>query len=350
MVFVGSMLRLSYKRLCRVSAGLCFGAAVLSRAALVHADGAAAAKRDPMADATKPVGSDNGAAADVLFQEGKSLMAVDKIREACPKFSASYKLERKLGTLLNWADCLEKDAKFGSAYERFGEAVDWAKARSDDRGDYAKRRRDALAPRVPKLRLAVTRGAEKLLVFRDGVVVSEETFGLSVPVDPGTIEIEVRRDDELLDKRTAKIEEGRELEVPLDLAAISRAHPPRRELKPVSKAQRTAGFVIGSVGLAGLVTFGILEGAAYGQKAKADAPGGCKNGFCTPSGFKLNRKAGNLAEAGQWVGVASGAVLAVGVTLLLTAPRSVSAKEAPHVGFAPFIAPGVYGFSLGGDL
>ena len=353
------MLSFPLKVLRGVSLGLLAARGLLAPSA--HADAAPAAASDAKpgaSPAAKPDGEGNGAAADVLFQEGKSLMTAGKVHEACPKFTASYKLERKMGTLLNLADCLEKDGKIGSAYERFGEAVDWAKNRTDDRGEYAKRRQEALAPRVPKLRLSVTQGAEKLSVFRDGTPVSEESFGLSIPVDPGTIEITVRRGDDLLDKRIAKVEEGRELEVPVDLAAIARAHPPQQTANRVPTGQRTAGFVVGAVGLAGLATFGILEGAAYGQKSKADAPGGCKNGFCTPAGFELNRKAGNLAEAGQWVGVASAGVVAVGVTLLLTAPRSAAVRRPAagngvppaRIALVPVIAPGSFGLLVGGDF
>lgn len=291
--------------------------------------------------------SDGAAAADALFQQGRALMSAGSPREACPKFAASYKLDKKLGTLLNWADCLEKDGRVGSAFERFSEAVDWAKTKSDDRLEFATKRRDALADQVPKLTLVVTVGAEKLDVYRDGARVPEEVFGLAVPVDPGPVELEVRRGDDVLERVKTHAQRGRAEELKLDLAAISKAHP-KPVAKPVAKGQRTAGFVVGAVGLAGLGVFGVLEGVAYGQKSKADAPGGCKSGFCTPQGFALERRAGDFAEAGQWVGIGGAAVLAVGATLLLTAPRAPATK--PCVGLLPFVGPTASGVVFAGEL
>lgn len=299
--------------------------------------------------ASAAVTSDAAAAADTLFQQGRALMVDKKIHEACAKFGASYKLDRKLGTLLNWADCLEKDGKTGSAFERFGEAVDWAKSRSDERLEYATKRRDALEPKVAKLRIVATLGAEKLTVRRDGEVVAEEAYGLPIVVDPGTIELSILRGDEELEHRKVTSEEGREREVQLDLAAIAKAHPAKLT-GPIPKGQRNAGFVVGGVGIAGLAVFGILEGVAYGQKAKANAVGACRNGFCSPEGYALHQRAGDFAEAGQWVGIASAAVLAVGATLLITAPRTPSASPMPKVGLVPFATPSSGGVVCGGSF
>jgi hypothetical protein len=277
-------------------------------------------------------------------------MASGDIHAACSRFEASEKLDPKLGTLLNLADCFEKDGRTASAWERFDEAVTLVKTHPDDRGDYALKRRDDLTPRLAKLRLAVTQGAEKLAVYRDGIAVAEEMFGLPIAVDPGPIKLAVRRGDETLDKRSVVAKPAEEVEVALDLAAISKAHPPKTRFSRVSRAQRTAGFAVGAVGLAGLVTFAILEGAAYGQKAKADGVGGCRDGYCSPDGYALEHKAGDLAEAGQWVGVASAAVVAIGATLLLTAPRGAKQPDEASLVITPLATPSAWGLAVGGNL
>src|SRR5437763_1990631 len=81
---------------------------------------------------------DNSAAVEALFNEGKRLSAEGKIALACPKFLASYNLEKRLGTLLNLADCYEKNAQLASAWARFVEARTLAaRANQQERADYA---------------------------------------------------------------------------------------------------------------------------------------------------------------------------------------------------------------------
>ncbi|MEJ7735736.1 MAG: hypothetical protein WKG00_41925, partial [Polyangiaceae bacterium] len=55
--------------------------------------------------------ADDRASAQALFDAGKLLVADGKYAEACPKFEASFTLDRTLGTLLNLADCHEKVGK-----------------------------------------------------------------------------------------------------------------------------------------------------------------------------------------------------------------------------------------------
>jgi hypothetical protein len=302
--------------------------------------------------------ADDSAGADVLYQQGKSLMTDGKAIEACPKFEASYKLEKKLGTLLNWADCLEKTNKIASAYARFDEAFEWATREGDQsRIDFATSRRDPLKARLPRLRLSVKLGHEKLAVFTNDEAVDESHFGVAVPIDPGVVTVSVRRGDDPLEERKVEAKEGAESVIELDLEAIATAHPKKVAIIPAPKTQRNIAFVVGGVGLVGLVVFGALEGVAYQEKSNATSLGRCRfddgsNRYeCTPKGFASEKRAGDFAEAGQWTGVASAVVVAVGITLLATAPR---ARAAPteHAFLAPFISPdgSSGGLTFGGDL
>src|SRR5258708_17204770 len=115
--------------------------------------------------------ADDSEGADALFQDAKELMTANRAAEACPKFEASYKLEKKLGTLLNWSDCLEQTGKIASAFAHFAEAMDWAEREHDDRASFAQQRRDALKPRLPKLLLDVKLGQEKLALAVNGALV-----------------------------------------------------------------------------------------------------------------------------------------------------------------------------------
>src|SRR5512140_3368779 len=57
-----------------------------------------------------------------LFEEARKLASDGNYEAACPKFLASYNQVQKLGTLLNLADCYEKQGKTASAWARFVEA------------------------------------------------------------------------------------------------------------------------------------------------------------------------------------------------------------------------------------
>src|SRR6185312_13115774 len=95
------------------------------------------------------------AAAEALFQQGKSLVEQKQWDEACPKFAASYKLDKTLGTLLNLADCEEHQTRIASAWAHWGEAVELAEKTGDKRVGFATERRDALVKRLPMIRVDV---------------------------------------------------------------------------------------------------------------------------------------------------------------------------------------------------
>jgi hypothetical protein len=301
--------------------------------------------------------ADDSAGADVLFQQGKSLNAEGKAAEACPKFEASYKLDKKLGTLLNWGDCLERTGKVASAHAHFAEAAEWAKRENDSRAEFAATRRDALTQRLPHLLLDVKLGREKLDVYENDALVDPSHYGLALAVDPGVVVVSVRRGEDELESRRVEAKEAAETDVALDLDAIAASHPPKTKTLAAGKRQRVAGFVVGGVGVAGLAAFGLLEGLAYNEKSDATSPGGCKfddaskTYVCTPEGYRHEKKAGDLAEAGQWTGIVSGVVVAVGITLLATAPRA-RAVAAPSTAVVPWVSDDLtsFGLVLGGTL
>src|SRR5512136_2811036 len=85
----------------------------------------------PHARSEQPVVRDP-AAAEVLFREGRKLVAANDFAAACPKFAESQRLDPAVGTLLNWAACEEHVGKLASAWQRWKEALD-ALPPGDDR-------------------------------------------------------------------------------------------------------------------------------------------------------------------------------------------------------------------------
>src|SRR5688572_10857098 len=62
------------------------------------------------------------AAAEALFREGRRLLGAGQVDAACEKLAQSQKLDPSGGTLMNLADCHERQGKTASAWSGFVEA------------------------------------------------------------------------------------------------------------------------------------------------------------------------------------------------------------------------------------
>lgn len=295
--------------------------------------------------------------AEALFRAAKDLTKANDWAAACPKFEASYELDPQLGVLMNIADCYEHEGKTATAWARWNAAEEWAKREADDRLAYIQERREKLVPRLPKMIVRVEHPVDQLAIQRGEVPVPPATYGLEVPVDPGTVVVTVRRGEQILEQKEVTAREAELVEVRFDLAAIAAAHPPAAD-EPAPGAydptQRNVGIIIAAVGGAAVLVAGGLEIGALVKKGQAEEPDACVNRFCAPDGLADVESAATLAEAGQWVGIAGLATLAVGITVLLTAPDEPSAEESEEAGeeamVAPWMGPHGGGLVLGGSF
>ncbi len=287
--------------------------------------------------ASRAEAQDNSAAVEALFNEGKRLVVDGRLAEACPKFLASYNLEQRLGTLLNLADCYEKNQQLASAWARFVEARTLAqRGAQQERAEYAATHAAALAPKLSTLTIALRTGAPGIEIKRDGVVVDPAAIGVPVPVDSGTHTIAAsapgrqRWSGEVLIGTDA---DRKSVEVPvLEDAPRAEVGPasaePARRLHP----RAFAGLVVAGVGVVGIgvgTAFGIV---ALGKKGDSDPFCGQKGGGandCNSEGVGLRQdavSAGNLST----VFLSAGAALLVGgIVLWLTAPSSSNAASRP---------------------
>src|SRR5262245_33043378 len=69
--------------------------------------------------------------AERLFREGKRLMSENKIAEACKAFDGSYAKDPVVSTLLNLADCREKNQQYATAWSHFLDAERLARGKPD---------------------------------------------------------------------------------------------------------------------------------------------------------------------------------------------------------------------------
>jgi tetratricopeptide (TPR) repeat protein len=296
-----------------------------------------------------PARADDNAAAEALFQQAKTLTEQQRYDEACPKFAASYKLDKALGTLLNLADCEEHSGRIATAWAHWGEAVELAQKGGDKRDAFASGHRDALAPRLPMLRLDIAAGKSSLDVYRDAVKIDPAAYGVPLPSDPGGHVVSVRRGAETLVEKRVAVREGETTALALDLVAIEKAAPPPVVPGLPPSSLRTVGFVLTGVGVATLLAAGSLEIAALVNKSDADAPSSCVNRFCTPTGIATAERARTFADVGQWVGIGGIVVAAVGVTLVIASPGR-PASSTPAVTASGWLLPGSGGLVLRGAL
>jgi hypothetical protein len=144
----------------------------------------------PVVAAAQP----SSAQAEQLFRDGRRLMSEGKLGEACAAFEASQKLDPTPATLLNLADCREKNQQIASAWGHFLEAE--RQTRHDPKqkafAKTARERAARLEPRVSYLIVNVPDESrvEGLVITRNGELVDPLTWNRALPVDGGDYVIE----------------------------------------------------------------------------------------------------------------------------------------------------------------
>ncbi len=133
--------------------------------------------------------------ARLLFEAGLKAMDEQRYDEACSKLARSQRLDPSIGTKYYLASCLEKQGVITSALTYYEEVSAEARALGQrDREAFAKRRADALAPKVPKLIILVppkVRALEGAALALDGRPLNAGDLGVALPLDPGKHEVSV---------------------------------------------------------------------------------------------------------------------------------------------------------------
>jgi len=290
------------------------------------------------------------AAAQVLFDEGRTLMDRQSYEEACKKFAESMRLDKAIGTQLNLGLCYEKTGRYASAWIHFEEArARAAKAGQENRVEVAKKYADALAGRLSKIRIVVEEPPEGLTVERDGKEVGEPQWGIEVPIDGGSHSIVAKAPGKKPWETTIDVEpENDRVEVVVptleDAPEPVEPVPPRRlpERPPPQGADGTpylvGGIVAGSLGVIGVAlgaTFGAL--AINKKSASLDNCPEPPNG-CTAEGVALRDDAFTFAHVSTATFVIGGAGIATGLLLILLAPSDDDAVD-DDVALEPWVDP-----------
>lgn len=294
----------------------------------------------------------DAAAAREHLTQGYKLKQQGALREALPHFVESLRLDPKLKTVINLADCEEKLGMLVEAQQHWLMARDRAGHEDEPRiKQEAAQHLSAIEPRMPRLNIQLSPGAPPdAQVYRDDVLLGRVSLGTPLPTNPGEHRITVRapghddwkytlklaeRDTQLVTANVGPVNKSAPV-TPLPpagppdspAAAASPATAPPSSSGPTSAslptpalsddapaasngspgtAQKVLGIVAGGVGV---VSFGVA--ALYWQKARTDIKN--ENG-----GRKMAQDDLLITN----VAVASGAVLlTAGIILFATAPSA----------------------------
>jgi hypothetical protein len=132
--------------------------------------------------------------AERLFREGKKLMGEKKYADACKAFEGSYRKDAAVTTLMNLADCREKNLQFATAWGYFLDVVRISRERADAAafGAPATTRAQKLESKLSYFTINVPADAhvEGLHITRNGIEVDEAEWNTDIPIDGGEYVIE----------------------------------------------------------------------------------------------------------------------------------------------------------------
>ena len=94
--------------------------------------------------------TEDTAAAQALFEEGRRLVKAGSFNDACPKFAESQRLDPAIGTHFQLAECLERTGQIAAAWTHYVAVSDEASLSGPtEREKFVRARAEALRPRPP---------------------------------------------------------------------------------------------------------------------------------------------------------------------------------------------------------
>jgi hypothetical protein len=131
-------------------------------------------------------------AAEALFKEGRAFMAAGDPVAACDRFERSQRLEPRVGTLANLAECRRLQGQLAASWEAWIAAEALAKQSGDQRQADARAQADALQPLLAQFTIRLPgEPPPGLTITRNGQPIAEAAWNVELPLDPGTYEIRV---------------------------------------------------------------------------------------------------------------------------------------------------------------
>lgn len=131
------------------------------------------------------------AQADAFFTEGQNLMSANRFAEACEAFERSQAVEASTGTLINLANCREKNGQLATANKLFSDsAAQLRDSKDPNSAAFLKVCTDRLAALKPRLSFVTLRVAANqptgFQLRRGDVIIPPDQWNQPQPIDGGT--------------------------------------------------------------------------------------------------------------------------------------------------------------------
>ena len=250
----------------------------------------------------------------------------DERSTVCEKPEASQRVAPSLGSMLLLAECLDRAGKPAAALVAFREAASLAHVAGDvEREHFAGAHAAELEKRVAwvEIRVERTSAALGLAVRLNDSDIPIDRWDAAVPVDPGLLRVTAMAPERVGWSTTVDAPRGSRIHVDIPVLApesrLDRRDESASSASPPGGALRDLGYVASSFGVAGLAIGSLFFHKAYDANQQSAAP--CKfadPNACMELGKDARDRAKGFAQGATVAFVASGVLLAGGVTLLLT--------------------------------
>jgi hypothetical protein len=310
-----------------ICSGATKGACIALAAVLSLAPRAFAAPQTPATNGSARPAMDN-ATAETKFNSALRLFKAGKMADALPIFRDIADGNGSPNARLYVGHCLQQLGKYVDAHRAFSQVVKQTTQRGDTK--YEQTREAALAqlgllePRVAKLVISLVDIPQGLTVTLDGAALEEKDLGSPLVVEPGGHRVEGAAPDMTPVSREVSVEAG---ESKTTILTFKKADAPAPAPEPSaanadasgSKSgfpMRTASYVAGGVGVAGLVVFtiaGLSAKSTYNRMHDVCGSTGCSNSDQL-SDIDKGRSQQTLANIGLVVGLVG---ISAGVTLFI---------------------------------
>lgn len=281
------------------------------------------------AQATDPV------AATELFKKGRDAAVQNDFETACPLFEESNRLDAKVGTLLNLADCEERIGKLAEALQHWHQAVQLGTATGDVRVREARSRSATLDGRVPRLTVKLAEGVPaSAKVERDGVPLGRAALGVAMPLNPGTHVVEVRAPGHEPKRFRFTVAEAESKD--LHVTVGPRLPEPTADAPPPSLDQqlerpdsdRSLAYALGGIGLAGVIVGSVTGAMLWNKNRTIDAQCNDRN-QCSSEGLGAVEDAKGLLPVSNVAWIVGVVGLGASTYLFLTSGPSEAGPPGP---------------------
>jgi hypothetical protein len=233
-----------------------------------------------------------GAAAAALFDQGRAALAAGDLDTACARFRASDQLDPSAGARANLGTCEEKRGHVASAWDALRTAL--AKLPpTDERRPKIEARIAALEARLPRLVLTLEPGAPSATTATDAtgaIIGNTNTWGVALPLDPGPLRLSIAAPGYPTAMLEVVLIEGQTATL-----AVRPGQARAAEHVAPETSSSIGPWVVGGVGVVGLVVGSVMGGLVLTKKSEAAAGCSSASKTCTPAGH-------DAADAGSTLG------------------------------------------------